>query len=186
MATTLNVLGISGSLRKGSFNTALLHIAQGLVPADFKLEIADISKLPLYNQDEDTANPPAAVGPFRAQCKKADAFLFACTEYNFSVSGVMKNAIDWASRPANDSGLTGKPCAIIGAAGGPVGTARAQYHLRQICVFNNMFPVNKPEVFVGTAAQKFDADLNLKDDMAKELIKQLLANLDSWTRKLKG
>jgi chromate reductase len=186
MATTLNVLGLSGSLRKGSFNSALLRIAQGLVPADFNLEIADISKLPLYNADDDTANPPAAVAQLREQCKRADAFLFSVAEYNYSVSGVLKNAIDWASRPANTAHIVGKPCAMMGAAGSTLGSARAQYHLRQICVFNNMFPINKPEVLVGSAHTKFDADGNLKDDMAKELIKQLLANLDSWTRKLKG
>ena len=130
----------------------------------------------------------------REQCWAADAFLFAVAEYNFSVSGVLKNAFDWASRQQQmpqgqkprDSGLLGKPCAMIGAAAGPVGTARAQYHLRMSCMFMDMKPLNKPEVFVGAAATKFDEQLNLKDDMAKGLIKQLLENLDGWTRKLKA
>jgi chromate reductase len=183
----LKIIAFSGSLRKGSYNTALLHNAQKLAPSDMTIEIAEIGDLPLYNADHDTPNPaPASAERLRKQIKAADALLFACTEYNFSVSGVMKNAIDWASRPASDSSLNGKPCAILGAAGGPLGTGRAQYHLRQICVFNNMFPINKPEVFVGMAAQKFDENLNLKDDMAKDLIKQLLTNLAAWTRKLQA
>jgi chromate reductase len=185
LADTLNVVAISGSLRKGSLNTALARTAQGLAPGDMKIEIADISDIPLYNADIDTATPPPAVQRLREQIKAADALLFVVPEYNFSISGVLKNAIDWASRPMNSASLNGKPVAMMGASMSSLGTARAQYHLRQVCVFNNMFPINKPEVFVGFAHQKFDENGALKDETARDLIKQLLVNLAAWTRKLK-
>jgi chromate reductase len=185
VADTLNVVAISGSLRRGSLNTALARAAQGLAPDDMKIEIADISDIPLYNADIDTATPPSAVQRLREQIKAADALLFVVPEYNFSISGVLKNAIDWASRPMNGASLNGKPVAMMGASMSSLGTARAQYHLRQVCVFNNMFPINKPEVFVSFAHQKFDENGTLKDETAKDLIKQLLVNLAAWTRKLK-
>ncbi len=181
----LKILGICGSLRKGSFNRLALVNAQKLVPANMSLEIFDIGEIPVYNEDVRAEGFPAPVQALRDKIKAADALLFCTPEYNYSISGVLKNAIDWASRPP-DHPFDGKPAAIMGASGGILGTARAQYHLRQICVFLNMFPINKPEVFIGQAQNKFDAQGNLTDDMAKGLIGDLLKNLGIWTRRLQA
>ena len=180
----LKVLGICGSLRKGSFNMMALRAAQGLAPADMNIDIADISAFLPYNEDVKAQGFPAPVQTFRDQIAAADALLFATPEYNYSVSGVLKNAIDWASRPPNQP-FDGKPVAMMGASGGVLGTARAQYHLRQICVFLNMYPVNKPEVMIPQAHNRFDAQGKLTDDVAAGLIKQLLESLQSWTLTLK-
>ncbi|MGD0709401.1 MAG: NADPH-dependent FMN reductase [Anaerolineaceae bacterium] len=185
MAETMKVLGISGSLRKGSYNTALLHEAKKLLPEGMELEIYDLSSLPLYNFDLDNENPPEAVKQLRDHIRSADALLIATPEYNYSIPGVLKNALDWASRPAKSSALNGKPLAMMGA-GGLMGTSRAQYHLRQVAVFTNMFPINKPEIFVTYASQKFDANGNLTDEIARQLIKELLVALADWTRRLKA
>ena len=180
----IKVLGICGSLRKGSFNMMALRVAQGLAPAGVKIDIADISAFPLYNEDVKAQGFPPAVQTFRDQIAAADALLFATPEYNYSISGVLKNAIDWASRPPNHP-FDGKPVAVMGASGGVLGTARAQYHLRQMCVFLNMHVVNKPEVMIPQAQNRFDAQGNLTDEMAKALIKQLLESLQAWTLTLK-
>ena len=105
-------------------------------------------------------------------------------EYNYSIPGVLKNAIDWASRPYGDSAWNGKPAAIMGASVGAIGTARAQYHLRQMFVFLNMFPINQPEVMIGNASERFDAAGNLTDDTTKDFIRQLLQGLVTWTRRI--
>jgi len=181
----LTVLGICGSLRKGSFNAALLRLADELKPSGMTLKIADIGSIPLYNEDVRAQGFPQPVETFRQQIKAADALLFACPEYNYSMSGVLKNAIDWASRPPEQP-FAGKPIAIMGAGAGMAGTARAQYHLRQACVFLDMHPLNKPEVLIGAAHTKFDASGNLTDDTAKGLIRDLMANLDRWTRQLRA
>jgi chromate reductase len=180
----IRVLGICGSLRKGSFNRMALRVAQELVPAGMKIDVADISAFPLYNEDVRAQGFPPAVQTFRDQIAAADALLFVTPEYNYSVSGVLKNAIDWASRPPNQP-FDGKPVAMMGASGGTLGTARAQYHLRQTCVFLNMCPVNKPEVMIPQAQNRFDAEGRLTDETAKGLIKQLLESLQAWTLRLK-
>jgi len=180
----LRFLGISGSLRKGSYNTALLKVATGLMPAGATLEVFDISAIPLYNEDAKAQGFPAPVQLLREKIAAADGLIFATPEYNYSTSGVLKNAIDWASRPP-DQPFNEKAVALMGASGGVLGTARAQYHLRQIGVFLNMRFVNKPEVFVGGAASKFDANGNLTDETAKGLIKQLMAELVTWSQRLK-
>ncbi len=181
----IKVLGICGSLCKGSFNMMALRVAQGLAPSGMKIDIADIGAFPPYNEDVKAQGFPPAVQTFRDQIAAADALLIATPEYNYSVSGVLKNAIDWGSRPPNQP-FDGKPIAIMGASGGVLGTARAQYHLRQICVFLNMFPVNKPEVMIPQAQNRFDAQGNLTDEMAKGLIKQLLESLQAWALRLKA
>jgi chromate reductase, NAD(P)H dehydrogenase (quinone) len=183
-ATALHVLGISGSLRKASYNTAALRAAQELAPAGMTIEIADLSEIPIYNDDVRVQGYPPAVQRFRERIAAADALLFVTPEYNYSMSGVLKNAIDWGSRPPNQP-FDGKPVAIMGASGGVLGTARAQYHLRQMCVFLNMFPVNKPEVMIPQAQNRFDAQGNLTDETAKGLIKQLLESMQAWTLRLK-
>jgi chromate reductase len=173
----MKILGLSGSLRKGSYNTALLRAASDLLPDGMTLEIADLAPLPLYNADHDGANMPDVVRRFKDRIARADALLIATPEYNYSVSGVLKNAIDWASRPAGKSPLIGKPTAIMGATTGLFGTVRAQMHLREICLYNDMPVVRKPEVLVMGAAHKFDSQGSLTDKDSREFIRQLLANL---------
>jgi len=153
------------------------------VPAGASLDIFEIDGIPLFNQDEEQ-QPPAKIVELKRRIREADAVLLVTPEYNYSVPGVLKNAIDWASRPYGDSAWTKKPVAIMGASAGKFGTARAQHHLRQMFVFLDMHPVNQPEVMIGNAAEQFDAQGNLKDETAKDLIRQLLRNLVSWTRRL--
>jgi chromate reductase, NAD(P)H dehydrogenase (quinone) len=181
----MKIVGLSGSLRKGSYNSAALRAAQALAPEGTVIEIAEIGDLPLYNDDVRAAGYPAAVERLRRQIAQADAVLFVTPEYNYSVSGVLKNAIDWASRPPNQP-FDGKPVAIMGASGGLFGTARAQYHLRQMLIFLNAFPVNKPEVMIGQAQTKFDEAGNLTDEATREFIRKLLVSLVAWTERLKA
>jgi chromate reductase, NAD(P)H dehydrogenase (quinone) len=181
MSEQIKILGIAGSLRRGSFNRAALKAAQSLVPEDGILDIFELNGIPGFNEDEEQ-HPPAMVTELKSRVRAADAILFVTPEYNYSIPGVLKNAIDWASRPYGDSAWEGKPVAIMGASVGVLGTARAQYHLRQCFVFLNMLPVNRPEVMIPNASERFDADGNLKDEHAKKLIAQLLRNLIDWTR----
>jgi chromate reductase len=184
-AKAISVLGICGSLRKGSFNRAALDTAIELKPAGMDVTIADISQFPLYNEDVRAQGFPAPVETLRRQIKAADALVFACPEYNYSISGVLKNAIDWASRPP-DQPFAGKPVAILGAAAGMAGGARAQLSLRHSCVFLDMHPLNKPEVLIFQAQNKFDAEGRLTDDVARGLIRDLMAALLRWTRQIAG
>jgi chromate reductase len=180
----INILGIAGSLRQSSYNRAALRAAKSLVPDNAVLDIFDLDGIPGFNQD-DEQNPPERVVELKKRVLAADAILFVTPEYNYSIPGVLKNAIDWASRPYGESVWNGKPAAIMGASIGTLGTARAQYHLRQCCVFLNMFPLNNPEVMIPNAADRFDADGNLVDDKSRELIAQLLQSLVAWTLRLK-
>jgi chromate reductase len=181
--TPLRILGIAGSLRKESYNRSALRAAQKLVPENSILEIFELADLPLFNQDLEK-QPPEKVVELKARIRAADALLFVTPEYNYSIPGVLKNAIDWASRPYGDSAWQGKPAAIMGAATGIIGSARAQYHLRQVFVFLNIFAINQPEVFISNAAQRFDAEGNLTDENTAKLVRQLLQNLVDWTRRL--
>jgi chromate reductase, NAD(P)H dehydrogenase (quinone) len=183
MSNPIRILGIAGSLRRASYNRAALRAATKLVPEGAVLEIFELDDIPPFNQDEDQ-NPPAKVVELKQKIREADAILFVTPEYNYSVPGVLKNAIDWASRPYGDSAWNGKPAAIMGATVGALGTARAQYHLRQIMVFLNMFPINQPEVMIGNAAKRFDQDGNLTDEATQEFIRQLLQNLVAWAQRL--
>jgi len=184
MYKPITILGFAGSLRKNSYNKSLLREAMELVPKDAKLEIFDIEGIPPFNQDLET-RMPEKVKEFKAKIRAADAILIATPEYNYSIPGVLKNAIDWASRPYGDNSFEGKPIAITGASPGRIGTARAQYHLRQVLVFLNMHPINKPEVFVTLAHEKIDANGRLKDEETREIIRELLHSLITWTRRLK-
>jgi chromate reductase len=179
----ISVLGICGSLRKASYNMAALRAAIALKPAGMSVTVADISQIPPYNEDVRVVGFPPSVETLRQEIAASDALLFACPEYNYSMSGVLKNAIDWASRPP-DQPFAGKPCAIIGAAAGMAGSARAQYDLRRSCVFLDMHPLNKPEVLIGQAHTKFDAEGNLLDEVAKNLIRDLMAALAGWARQI--
>ena len=182
-AKGISVLAICGSLRAGSYNRAALRTAIELKPPGMTIETADIGSFPLYNEDVRAQGFPPPVEKLRQQIKEADALLFATPEYNYSISGVLKNAIDWASRPP-DQPFAGKPVAIIGAAAGMAGSARAQHHLRQSCVFLDMHPINKPEVLIGVAHTKFDADGRLTDEAARGFIRDMLVALEQWTRQL--
>src|SRR5580704_7214752 len=184
-AKAISVLGICGSLRKASFNRAALNTAIELKPPGMSVTVADISKIPLYDEDVRAQGFPPPVETLRQQIKTADALLFACPEYNYSMSGVMKNAIDWASRPP-DQPFAGKPIAILRAAAGMAGSARAQLHLRQSCVFLDMHPLNKPEVLIFQAQNKFDANGRLTDDVARGLIGDLVAALARWAVQIGG
>ena len=183
MANPLTILGIAGSLRKASYNRAALRVAQQVAPKDAKIEIFELDGIPPFNQDDDQRSPEKVV-QFKARIRTADAILFVTPEYNYSIPGVLKNAIDWASRPYGDSAWDGKPVAIMGASVGMLGTARAQYHLRQCFVFLNMYPLNKPEVMIANAAERFDDKGNLTDDDTREHIKKLVEALAQWTRQL--
>ena len=183
MDRPIRILGIAGSLRKESFNRSALRAATELVPDGAEIEIFEIDGIPGFNQDEEQS-PPAKVTEFKQKIREADAILFVTPEYNYSVPGVLKNAIDWASRPYGDSAWNGKPAAIMGASIGGIATARAQYHLRQMFVFLNVFPINQPEVMIGNCTDKFDSEGNLTDETSRKLIQQLLGNLVEWTKQI--
>ena len=183
MSKTVRILGIAGSLRRESYNRGALRAAQQLIPEGATLDVFELDGIPGFNQDKEQ-NPPEKVAELKRRIVEADAILLVTPEYNYSIPGVLKNAIDWASRPYGESAWNGKPAAIMGASIGGIATARAQYHLRQIMVFLNMFPLNQPEVMIGNAAERFDAQGNLTDDTTKEYIRKLLENLVQWTRRI--
>lgn len=171
---SIKLLGITGSLRKASTNRGLLRAAQASLPHKASLEIADLSDIPFYNQD--ITGKPAPVARVLGQIAAADALVLASTEYNYSLAPALKNILDWASREPDNALLAGKPAAILGAGGG-MGSSRAQYHLRQICVFLDLRPLNKPEVFANAFAGGFDADGNLTDDKIDEHVGKLMQAL---------
>lgn len=186
MTYPIHILGISGSLRAQSVNSGLLRAAGDVLPENVSLEIFDLSAIPFFNDELlQEENVPEAVKDFKARIAMADALLIATPEYNYSIPGLLKNAIEWASRPIKDAPLNDKPLAIMGA-GGKLGTGRAQYHLRQIAVGANMHLVNRPEVMVQFAHQKFDAEGNLTDDATRQEVKALVNALVVWTRRLQG
>jgi chromate reductase len=184
MIPKISILGFAGSLRKGSYNKSLLRAALEMVPADAELEIFDLEGIPPFNQDLEN-QPPEKVKEFKAKIRAADAILIATPEYNYSIPGLLKNAIDNASRPYGDNAFDGKPVAIMGASIGMLGTARAQYHLRQSLVFLNMYPLNQPEVMVPLAQEKIDQNGRVTDQKTREKIKELLEALVIWTKRLK-
>jgi chromate reductase len=185
MEKTVNILGFAGSLRKGSYNRSLLRAALELLPREAKLEIFDLEGIPLFNQDLEN-QPPEKVKEFKAKIRAADAILIATPEYNYSIPGVLKNAIDCASRPYGDNAFAHKPVAIMGASVGMMGTARAQYHLRQCFVFLTCFALNQPEVMVPFAPEKIDRDGKVTDPKTREMIAELLQSLVAWTKRLKA
>jgi chromate reductase len=180
MLESVHILGFAGSLRKDSYNKALLRIAAELMPKNAEFSVFDLEGIPPFNQDFET-RPPGKVVDFKSSIRAVDAILVATPEYNYSIPGVLKNAIDWASRPPTDNVFYDKPVAIMGASTGMLGTARAQYHLRQCFVFLNMHAVNRPEVMVSFAREKFDADGRLKDEKMRRLIGELIESLIALT-----
>jgi len=182
----LTVLGIAGSLRKASFNRALLRAAQELAPPGLVVRIFDLAGIPLYDGDVEAAGDPAPVGALKQALREADALLVATPEYNFGVPGVLKNAIDWASRPAGKSPLAGKPAAIMGASPGQGGTVRAQLQLRQTFLFTETYALLKPEVTIARCHEKFDASGRLVDEATRGFVQKLLGALAEWTLRLQA
>lgn len=180
---TIKLLGIAGSLRKASTNRGLLRAAQANLPTDATLELADLSDIPFYNQD--ITEKPESVKRVLAQIGNANALVLASTEYNYSLAPALKNILDWASREPNNALLAGKAVAIMGAGGG-MGTSRAQYHLRQVCVFLDLQPLNKPEVFANAFAGAFDAEGNLTDAKLIQLVTDQMLALVNQVKKLRG
>jgi len=183
MEKVFKILGFAGSLRKDSYNKSLLKASLELIPEGVELDIFDLEGIPPFNQDLEH-QPAEKVQEFKAKIRAADAILIATPEYNYSIPGVLKNAIDCASRPHGDNAFEHKPVAMMGASIGTIGTARAQYHLRQCFVFLSCFAMNQPEVMVSFAQEKIDKDGKVTDQRTRELIRQLLENLVSWTRRL--
>ncbi|WP_039913246.1 NADPH-dependent FMN reductase [Cellvibrio mixtus] len=178
----MNILAIGGSLRKKSTNLGLLRYAQAHAPAGSSITIADLSAVPFYNAD--ITEKPEAVKQLLQQIEAADALIFGCPEYNYSIAPALKNALDWASREPDNKLLSGKAVAIMGAGGG-MGTSRAQYHLRQVCVYLNLHPLNRPEVFANAFTNSFDNDGNLVDEKIQGNINNQLTALVEWARQLK-
>lgn len=179
------ILAISGSLRKGSFNTAAIRAAQEVAPEGVKIEMAEIGDIPLYNDDIRNEGYPESAKRLRAQVAAADAILISTPEYNYAVSAPLKNAFDWISRPP-DQPLMNKAVAIMSASGGPLGGVRAQYALRHMLVSTNSFAVNVPQVVIGSAQQKFDENGKFNDQMGRDLIKQLLEALVKLAKQLRA
>ena len=183
---TINVVTISGSLRKSSYNTALMHALPGLAPDSMRLtEAPTFREMPLYNADVEAAGDPEPVAALKAAIGAADALLIVTPEYNYGVPGVLKNAIDWASRPPSSSVLDGKPIALMGATPGRTGTARAQLALRQSFVFTRSPVLPGPEVLVAEAHEKFAPDGTLRDEATREHVRELLQRLVRWTERLR-
>ncbi|NXY99601.1 NAD(P)H-dependent oxidoreductase [Streptomyces sp. BR123] len=179
----LKILAISGSLRSESFNSALVRAAQKHAPGDLNIEIYEgLRDIPLYDEDLDVEPAPAAVADLRRRIIEADGLFIATPEYNYGIPGVLKNALDWASRPAFDSSLTGKPIAIAGAAPTNFGTVRAQLALRQMFLWTDSKVVTKPELQIFRAHERFDEAGNLTDETAVEILQQLLDTLGTKIR----
>ncbi len=183
MGKVFKILGFAGSLRKDSYNKSLLRTALELVPERVELEIFDLEGIPPFNQDSEN-HPVEKVKEFKAKIRAADAILIATPEYNYSIPGVLKNAIDCASRPNGDNAFANKPVAIMGASPGMMGTSRAQYHLRQCLVTLSCFALNQPEVMIPFAHEKIGKDGKVTDQKTRELIRKLLENLGAWTERL--
>ena len=180
----LKLLGFVGSLRKDSYNRGLMRAAMQLLPQNVTLEVFEIREIPPFDQDFER-NPPEVVKQMKGKIRAADAILFVSPEYNYSIPGVLKNAIDWASRPFSDNAWDGKPVAVMSASSGKLGGARMQYHLRQSFVFLNMHPVNRPEFMLANAGNYFDEKGNLTNGDISNRIVEMLNSLADWTKRLK-
>ncbi len=183
---SIRVLGVAGSLRRTSFNRALLAAAAERAPTNMRIDPFDLAEVPLYNGDVEAAADPPGVIAFKQAITAADAVLFVTPEYNHGVPGVMKNAVDWASRPAGSAALNGKPVGIIGASPGQTGTARGQSQLRQAFEFTNSFCMPQPEILVFRAHEKFDANGRLTDEATAQRLRQYLEAFRSWTLRLRS
>jgi chromate reductase len=181
----MKIVGIPGSLRRASFNRGLLVAAQEVAPADVAIEILDLAPIPFYNADVEMLGLPEAVVELRERIAEADALLLTVPEYNHSFTAVLKNALDWASRPRPLSALRQKPVALMGAGGGS-GTIRAQLAIRPVLACNEAYVMPKPELYIANAPQRFDADGNLTDETVRETVRDIVAALAAWTRRLRA
>jgi chromate reductase, NAD(P)H dehydrogenase (quinone) len=177
----VRILGFAGSLRQGSYNRVLLRAASELAPEDMLIEIFDLLQIPLYNADVEARGDPEPVAAFKQAIRQADAVLMVTPEYNHGVPGVMKNAVDWASRPPRSAVLSAKPVAIIGATPGVTGTARGQSQLRQAFEFTNSYAMPQPELLVSRANEKFDTEGKLTDETTREHLRKFLEAFRAWT-----
>jgi chromate reductase len=180
VSAAIKVLGVAGSLRRGSYNRALLRAAQTLAPEGMSISIHDLIDVPLYNGDVESQGDPPAVAAFKDAIRAADGVLMVTPEYNHGVPGVMKNAVEWASRPARSAALNGKPVGLLGASPGQTGTARGQSQLRQAFEFTNSYCMPQPEILVFRAHEKFDAEGNLTDAKAAEYLGKYLEAFRDW------
>ena len=180
MPDPIRIVGVAGSLRRGSFNRALLHAAQERAPGGMTIDGFDLLAVPLYNGDVEAEGDPEGVAAFKAAIRAADGVLFVTPEYNHGVPGVMKNAIDWASRPPQSAALSGKPVGIIGASPGMTGSARGQSQLRQAFEFTNSYCMPQPEILVYRAHEKFDAEGRLTDEATGQHLARYLTAFAAW------
>ncbi len=181
----IKVLGFGGSLRKGSYSRALLHVAAESAPEGVEVELWErLAEVPPFNQDAERA-PPSVILDFKTRIKTADAILIATPEYNYSIPGYLKNAMDWASRPYGDNAFADKPVAILSSSTGSLGGARAQYHIRQCFVFLEMHPINMPECIVSHVGEKMGEDGRLNDQKTREKITEVLEALAAYTRRIR-
>ncbi|AET68695.1 putative flavoprotein [Desulfosporosinus orientis DSM 765] len=176
MTKNIKIIGISGSLRQNSYNTATLHAAASLLPESATLEIVDLSGIPIFNEDDEAKGVPQVVIDFKEKLAKADAILIATPEYNYSIPPVIKNALDWASR-GNDLPLKGKPLAMVTASLGMLSGGYVQHHLRRVCAKLEMKTVNKRQVLITNASKKFSPDSKLIDELAKKSLSNLMGEL---------
>lgn len=184
MTKPINILGFAGSLRRGSCNRGLLRAAAELLPESMNMESFDLAPIPLFNADIQDQGDPAPVIEFKERISAADGVLIACPEYNHSMPGVLKNAIDWASRPADTSPLNGKPLAMVGG-GGLFGSVRSQAHLRQVAVSVNMLVMNRPQLMIVKVSQKFDDQSNLVDEETRDKLQTVLKAYALWIDRLR-
>jgi chromate reductase len=183
MSDKLSIVAISGSLRAASYNTRLLHVLKDMASASMDIEVVRLKGIPVYDGDDEDANGvPQIVQDLAEQVRRAHGVLIATPEYNFSIPGGLKNATDWISRVANQP-FKDKRVGIVGAAGGPLGTARSQYHLRQNLVGLEALTMSKPEMFVGMAQTKFDDEGQLTDDESRKFFRTWLDAYEAWVRR---
>lgn len=185
MARKYKVAVLVGSLRKGSFNRMMANAAAKLAPESLELKVVEIGDLPLYNQDLDN-NAPAAWTNFRQAIKSSDALLFVTPEYNRSVPGALKNAIDVGSRPYGQSAFAGKPGAVISVSPGAIGAFGANHHLRQSLVFLDVPTMQQPEAYIGGASKMFDESGNMTNDSTKEFVQKFMNAFAGWVEKNVG
>ena len=182
---SITILGIPGSLRRASVNRGLLRAAQAVAPWGVAVEILDLAPIPFYNPDVEALGPPAPVIELRERIARADALMLTVPEYNHSFTAVLKNALDWASRPRPVSVLLRKPVALMGAGGG-FGTVRSQMALRPVLASNEAYLLPKPELYVVGAAERFDLEGNLTDDSVREAVRELVSALAAWAHRLRS
>src|SRR5256712_5348188 len=180
---TMKILGTAGGNRKGPYTGGLLEAAKEMLQDNATLEIFAVPRFPFFTQDHERT-PPAEVQLFKQKIRQSDAILFATPEHNYTITAVLKNAIEWGNRPGGDNSWNGKAAAIVSASSGPRGGARAQLHLRQILVDLNMYPINQPQLLLARAQYSCDSDLKLKDPQPKETLKKILETLASWTKRI--